>query len=84
MTTPLDRARALLEKVSAGKLPAEPFPLNAVYRAQWSMLASQEDAFAAVTVLIEHGYMADLPGATEAGKGRPREPRYVINPEALQ
>lgn len=85
MTTPVDRARALLKKIQEGKLPVVPFPLKKVYDATWSMLTNREEVAEAVAILIEHGYMAEV---TESGKadkgGRPREPRYIINPEVLK
>ncbi len=84
MTTPMDRARSLLAKIQAGKLPSEPFALREVYRQQWSGLTNHDEALAAVTILIEHGYMAEVPSSTDAGKGRPREPRYMVNPEVLR
>ncbi|MGF6608482.1 hypothetical protein OKW45_003404 [Paraburkholderia sp. WSM4175] len=85
MTAPMDRARALLEKIRAGKLPSLPFALKKIYDACWSMLTNREEAAEAVSILIEHGYMAEVAERNNASKGgRPREPRYVINPEVTK
>ncbi|MGQ7939515.1 YfjI family protein [Paraburkholderia sp. D1E] len=85
LTTPMDRARALLKKIQDGKLPPEPFALKHVYRPGWSMLTTRDEADEAVTVLIEHGYLValDLIGKNDTG-GRPNESRYVINPEVAK
>ncbi|WP_185734505.1 YfjI family protein [Burkholderia sp. Bp9031] len=81
MTTPLDRAHALLRKIRDGKLPSTPFPLKTIYRPGWSLLAEREHADEAVSLLIEHGYLAEVQDVGGSDKGRPREARYAINPE---
>jgi hypothetical protein len=83
MTTPVDRARALLKKIQEGKLPLVPFPLKHVYRNEWSMLTNREDAAEAVRVLVEHGYLVEMDDHAKGDRGgRPREQRYAINPAA--
>ena len=72
------------QHIQEGKLPVVPFPLKQVYRNEWSMLTDKEDAAEAVSILIDHGYMAEIAESGKADKGRPREPRYVINPEVLK
>lgn len=85
MTTPLDRARALLRRIKDRRLPDEPFPLRQIYRHEWSMLADKGEAIEAVEVLVKHGYLIEVDDAQGAApKGRPREPRYLINPEVMQ
>ncbi|WP_172411454.1 YfjI family protein [Burkholderia pseudomallei] len=85
MTTPLDRARALLKKIQDEKLPTEPFALKKIYDAGWSLLTNREEAADAVAVLIEHGYMVEVDAPSNADKGgRPREPRYIVNPRGLK
>lgn len=80
---PVDRARALLKKIREGKLPAQPFPLKAVYRNQWTLLTDQAQAVEAVSILIDHGYLIEIQEDDTAKDGRPREPRYVVNPESV-
>ncbi|WP_174425514.1 YfjI family protein [Cupriavidus basilensis] len=83
MTTPVDRARALLKKIQEGKLPLVPFSLKHVYRNEWSMLTNREDAAEAVCILVEHGYLVERDDQAKGERGgRPREQRYAINPEA--
>ncbi|WP_157683090.1 YfjI family protein [Burkholderia ubonensis] len=84
-TTPLDRARALLKKIQDEKLPTEPFALKKIYDVGWSLLTNREEAAEAVAILIKHGYMTevDAPGNTDKG-GRPREPRYIVNPRGIK
>ncbi|WP_431226862.1 YfjI family protein [Burkholderia contaminans] len=85
MTTSLDRARVLLKKIQDGKLLGEPFALKKIYDSGWSMLTSREEAAEAVAILIEHGYMAEVDDSINADKGgRPREPRYIVNPRGLK
>lgn len=86
LVTPEDRARVLLEKIMRGRLGAEPFALKRVYDAGWSRLTTREEAAEAVAVLIVHGYLVeierDAPAAANKG-GRPKEPRYRVNPRTL-
>ncbi|MCX4146756.1 MULTISPECIES: YfjI family protein [Paraburkholderia] len=85
MTTPLDRARVLLKKIHDGKLPVEPFALKKIYDAGWSLLTNREETAEAIAILIEHGYMSEVNESSNTDRvGRPREPRYLINPEALK
>ncbi|KVO86900.1 hypothetical protein WL21_06570 [Burkholderia ubonensis] len=85
MTTPLDRARALLRKVKDGRLPAETFSLRDIYRHEWSLLADRGEAIEAVDVLVKYGYLIEMTGEQgSAPRGRPREPRYAINPASVQ
>ncbi|MGF6601434.1 hypothetical protein P3T23_006176 [Paraburkholderia sp. GAS448] len=86
LVTPVDRARALLEKITRGRIaPGEQFALKRIYDAGWSRLATREQAQEAVDVLVEHGYLAvdDAGGKSESG-GRPKEARYIVNPKAMQ
>jgi hypothetical protein len=84
LITPVDRARALLRKIAEQRLPAEPFALKRIYDAGWSRLGTKEEAQEAVDVLLDYGYLvvADVGGKSETG-GRPKEPRYVVNPKAM-
>ncbi|SDC23377.1 hypothetical protein SAMN05421548_10523 [Paraburkholderia lycopersici] len=84
IVTPMDRARALLKKLTDGRLPEGAFALKQVYRNEWSMLVDREYAAEAVPILVEHGYLVELEADNSARGGRPREPRYMLNPEATK
>ncbi|MFD1558684.1 YfjI family protein [Paraburkholderia silviterrae] len=85
MVTQIDRARALLRRIKEGRLPAEPFTLRDIYRHEWSMLTDRDEAAQAVNVLVQHGHLVEVREAEGAvRKGRPPEPRYVINPETMR
>jgi hypothetical protein len=85
IVTAMDRARALAKKLAEGRLPEGAFALKQVYRNEWSMLADREQAAEAVAILVGHGYLVEVPEPESGAKGgRPREPRYMVNPEATK
>ncbi|CAG4924660.1 YfjI family protein [Paraburkholderia saeva] len=87
LVTPLDRARALLERIEKGRLPSEPFAVKKIYDAGWSRLATRDEAQQAVDVLVDHGYLvvAEAGGKSDSETGgRPREARYAVNPKATR
>jgi hypothetical protein len=71
----LTAARALLAKITSGRLKAE-FSAHDVYERGWSGLADKEAVEAAAGILVDHGFLREV---TERTPGRPRR-RFLSHP----
>jgi len=72
-------AKALLKRIRAGDIVGT-FAARDVYRKQWSMLSTPEDAGKALALLVDYGWLRRV---TEETEGRTKT-AYEINPGALQ
>jgi putative DNA primase/helicase len=69
----VEPARALLKRIKAGELPTQ-FQARDVYRRCWSGLGTPDDAYRALAVLEEHGWVQGVEVQTP---GRPRTDYYI-------
>jgi len=72
-------ARALLAKITAGKVQAA-FSAHDVYEQGWSGLTDKESVDAAAGILADHGFLREV---TEQTSGRPRR-RFITHPSLSQ
>jgi len=80
----IEGAHNLAKHLLAGDLwgegdPKDRFTLTKLYRHHWSHLATPDEAAAAVEVLVERGWLEELP--VPYTKGRPPSPTYLVNPK---
>ena len=71
----VEGAKSLLQKLSKGELQC-PFTVRQVHRKHWSSLATPQEAEAACSLLVDHGYLREV---EIIGKGRPTV-QYKLNP----
>jgi hypothetical protein len=74
-------ARRLLEKIKNGSLE-DSFSVRDVYRPSWTSLDSKELAQAAITELLETGWLREIPSPKQPQGGRPFSPTFQIHPKA--
>jgi hypothetical protein len=72
-----EAAAGLVEKIKTGKVP-NPFTVKDIYGKHWTALQDREAVEAACMVLIDEDWL--FLEQVKTGKGRPRLPRYWINP----
>lgn len=77
----VDAARTILGKLKSGKLRT-PFKAQQVYRAGWSGLTTTEEAWSAIRLLADHGYLFEIvPKDANGDKGgRPAKPEFHAHP----
>jgi hypothetical protein len=77
-TASLGAARRILARIRARDL-VEGFTARDVYRPQWSGLTGREAVYAALSLLVAHGYLAEQETPATLAGGRPTV-AYLIHP----
>jgi hypothetical protein len=73
-------AKSLLRKIISGKVN-NPFRKRDVVRARWAGLADDPEVSAALSILIDYGYLTRVTAPTGPAGGRPTV-EYHLNPKA--
>lgn len=75
-------ARAIWSHVARGDL-LDGFDARAIYRKGWTGLSDADDVKGGLELLVEYGYLVEsIDPPTAGASGRPRHPRYLVNPAA--
>lgn len=72
-------AKHLLGKIREGRL-ADRFSLRDTYKNKWAYLTDKRQALAAVKILVDYGWIFELPSDTPGPGG----PYFQVNPEARE